>query len=139
MGNKFPARYGPTPRETGGPSGDPNCTLELSRNWRRNGCDPTIWLSQFLKNYDISTKERTLVRTLVQWLSGVFDQLNSPFMSCCEELARRICQLIEGSRAEIMGNRTGLLSNGSPACKPTSSCVVPVTTRCDARRMGKEV
>ena len=27
----------------------PNCTLDLFRNWKRNGSDPMIWLSQFLK------------------------------------------------------------------------------------------
>ena len=54
----------------------PNCSFDLFRNWGRNGSDPTIWLSQFLKEFDIGSKERIAIdlRTLVRCLclSGVY-------------------------------------------------------------------
>ena len=39
----------------------PNCTLEMFRNWGRNGSDPLAWLSQLLKEFDIDSKERSAI------------------------------------------------------------------------------
>ena len=84
IGNKVAARYAPTSFGNGLSeyNEDPDCTLKLFRNRRRNGCDPMVELFLFLKEYDEGTKETTLVLSL--WLSGVFDQLNSPSFSCLE-------------------------------------------------------
>ena len=85
----------------------PNCTLDLFRNWKRNGSDPVIWLSQFFKEVDIGSKERTAMelKTLVRclWLSGVYDQLNAPNLCCLEEVARRVCQLDEAYESGAHG------------------------------------
>ena len=44
---------------------------------------------------------QTLVRCL--WLSGVYDQLNAPNLCCLEEVARRVCQLVEAYESGAHG------------------------------------
>ena len=48
----------------------PYCTLDLFRSWGRNGMEPMIWLSEFLKEFDKGSKERTAIelKTLVRGL-----------------------------------------------------------------------
>ena len=65
------------------------------------------WLSQFLKEFDTGSKERTAteLKTLVRclWLSGVHDQLNGPNFCCLEEITRRVCQLVEAYESGAHG------------------------------------
>ena len=67
----------------------PNCTLEMLRDSGRNGSEPVTWLSHFLKEFDIGSKERTAteLKALLQCvrLSVVCDQLNVPKLHCLEE------------------------------------------------------
>ena len=60
----------------------------VGANTTSDSSDPMAWRSQFLKEFDIGSKERTAIelKTLVRclWLSGVDDQLNGT-----------VCQLFE--------------------------------------------
>ena len=65
---------------------------------------PRDWLSQFLKVFDMGSKERTAVelKTLVRclWLSGVDDQLNAPNLCCLEEITGVCINLSRLTRAD---------------------------------------
>ena len=119
----------------------PSCCQELFKNWGRNNSDPMLWLSQFLKEYDIGPKERTAIemKTLVRslWLSGVYDQLNAPSCAALEELARRVCQLIEAYESGSQGrpNWAGVKHFTSVH---SCSTVVPNSIRSFAHRKVKE-
>ena len=80
-----------------------------------------IWLSQFLKGFDIGSKERTAIelKTLVRclWLSGVYDQRNAQMSPEVYVNSSRL------PRAERMGSRIGVLLRGSQVC-------IPAPTRC---------
>ena len=113
----------------------------MFRNWGRDGSDPMAWLSQFLKEFGIRPKERTAkeLKTLVRCLrmSGVYDQLNGPNLFCLEEIARRVCQLVEAYESG---------AHGKPDWAPvkwftsvqSSFHVVPVSMRSFAFRKAKE-
>ena len=57
------------------------------------------WPSQSLKELNITSKSRAArkLKTLVQCvrLPVVCDQLNIPKLHCLDEIARRVCQLVE--------------------------------------------
>ena len=109
----------------------PNCTLEMFRNWVRNRSDPMAWLSQFLKEFDKGSNERTAteLKSSVRCLrlSGVYDQLNGPNLCCFQEITHvAFVNLLMLVRVELMGSRIGLLSSGSPVCNPApTSCRCP--------------
>ena len=56
-----------------------------------------IWLSRLLKELGIGSKERSAKE---RRLSAACDQLNVPKLHCLEEIARRVCQLVEAYVAE---------------------------------------
>ena len=119
----------------------PNCTLEMFRNWGRNGSDPMAWLSQFLKEFDTGSKERTAVelKTLARclWLSNVYDQLNGPNLCCLEEITRRVCQLVEAHESGAHG-KPNWSSVKWFASVQSSSNMVPVSMGSFAFRKAKE-
>ena len=118
-----------------------NCTFDLFRNWGRNGSDPMIWLSQFLKEFDIGSKERTAIelKTLVRglWLSGVDDQLNAPNLCCLEEVARRVCLLVEAYESGAHGTPNWSSVKWFTSVH-SSFNKVPVSMRSIAFRKAKE-
>ena len=59
-GNKFAERSSPTPFTMVGVNAirDRTALLEMFQNWGRNFSDPMAWLSQFLMEFDMGSKER---------------------------------------------------------------------------------
>ena len=119
----------------------PNCTLEMLRDSRRHGSEPMTWLSHFVKELDISSKETTATeqKTLVQCvrLSVVCDQLNVPKLHCLEEFDRRVCYLVEA----YVGGGSGKPSWNSVrrfVSAHSSSDMVPLSMKSLALRNAKK-
>ena len=77
------------------------------------------------------------MKTLDLWLSGAYDQLNGPNLSCLEEIKRRVCQLVEAydSGAHRKPNWASVKWFTSVQ---SSSNIVPVSMRSFAFRKVKE-
>ena len=99
------------------------------------------WLPQFLKEFDIGSKERTAIelKTFVRclWLSGVYDQLNGPNLCCLEEITRRVCHLVEAYESGAHG-KSNWASVKWFTIVQSSSNMVPESMRSFAFRKAKE-
>ena len=99
------------------------------------------WLQGFLKEYDISAHERTAIelKCLVRaiYMSGVYDQLNSPALASVEELCRRVSQLTEAYAAGSNG-RPNFAAVKHFTSSTSVTSVVPSALRSYALRRSKE-
>ena len=96
---------------------------------------------QFLKEFDIGSKERTAMelKTLVRCLllSGGHDHLNAANLYCLEEVARRVCQLVEAYESGAHGKPNWNSVKWFTSVH-SSSTMVPVSIRSFAFTKAKE-
>ena len=78
---------------------------------------------------------KTLVRCL--WLSGVYGRLNAPNLCCFEEIARRVCQLVETYESGAHGKPMWTSVKWFTSVHSCSN-MVPVSVRSFAFRKAKE-
>ena len=100
-----------------------------------------VWLSGFLRQFDIGERERTAIelRTLVRcvWLAGTYDQLNGPSLACIEEVSLRICQLVDAYESGTQGRPNWTTVKHYTNVQSATS-VVPRELRSYAHRLCKE-
>ena len=96
---------------------------------------------QFLKEFDIGSKERTAMelKTLVRCLllSGGHDHLNAANLYCLEEVARRACQLVEAYESGAHGKPNWNSVKWFTSVH-SNSTMVPVSIRSFAFTKAKE-
>ena len=83
--------------------------LYMVKHFVKHGGDGLSWLANWLRLKEINEHERTSIemRCFITclYLSGTYDQLNSPCLASVETVARRIAQIVEAYSGEA-GKKT---------------------------------
>ena len=119
----------------------PASVLDTLKGMEREGGDARLWLASFLRDINMSSKERSAIElrhlTEALWLGVCYDQLNAPDLAMFEVTVGRICQLVEAHSTEEQGrpNWAGVRYFSSHMGRRG---IVPSVLRQHAHRRAKE-